>query len=76
MRLLRIAEPFDDEDFVFEWKIDGLRSLALSAQGDYRLVSRNGHTFSRWETLPDRLPFHLNRRELLISSGPYSKKTA
>src|SRR5262245_35275481 len=51
MPLLRLAEPFDDEDFVYEWKIDGFRWLAFVERGDWRLVSRNGHTFNRWDAL-------------------------
>jgi ATP-dependent DNA ligase len=51
MPLLRVAEPFDDEDFVYEWKIDGFRGLALIESGECRLVSRNGYTFTRWNPL-------------------------
>ncbi len=29
-RLIRIPEPFDHEDFIFEPKIDGFRALAYS----------------------------------------------
>jgi ATP-dependent DNA ligase len=43
MRLLRVPEPFDHPEFVFEPRIDGFRALA-DVDGDHcRLVSRNGH---------------------------------
>jgi hypothetical protein len=47
MRLLRIAEPSDHPEFVFEPKVDAFRALALST-GTCRLVSQNGHGFKAW----------------------------
>jgi ATP-dependent DNA ligase len=43
MPLKRMAEPFDDADWVFEPKYDGFRALALIRDGQCQLVSRNGH---------------------------------
>jgi bifunctional non-homologous end joining protein LigD len=51
MRLLRAAQPFDHPEFVYEWKIDGFRSIAFIENGVCRLVSRNGHEFQPWGTL-------------------------
>lgn len=51
MRLLRIPQPFDHRDFVYELKRDGFRSLAHVHAGECRLVSRNGYQFKRWESL-------------------------
>jgi ATP-dependent DNA ligase len=48
MRLLRIPEPFDHPDFIFEPKLDGLRALAHARGHRCELVSRNGHTFKSW----------------------------
>ncbi len=45
MRLLRIPEPFDHPDFLFEPKIDGFRSLAYIDGRDCQLVSRNGRVY-------------------------------
>lgn len=54
MRLLRIPEPFDHPEFVFEPKIDGFRALAYIRDGRCELVSRNGHTFKSWRQLAPR----------------------
>jgi bifunctional non-homologous end joining protein LigD len=45
MRLSRRSEPFDSDDYIFELKIDGFRSLAHIQNGKGELVSRNGNTF-------------------------------
>jgi ATP-dependent DNA ligase len=47
MRLLRIPEPFDHADFVFEPKLDGYRAMAHIRGHHCELVSRNGHTFKQ-----------------------------
>jgi hypothetical protein len=41
MRLLRIPQPFDHPDFIFEPKIDGFRALAHVTGHHCELVSRN-----------------------------------
>jgi ATP-dependent DNA ligase len=46
VRLLRIPEPFDHPEFVFEPKIDGFRALAYVREHHCQLVSRNGHIFT------------------------------
>lgn len=48
MRLMRIPEPFDRDDFIFELKYDGFRALAHIAQGNCQLVSRNRNVFKRF----------------------------
>jgi ATP-dependent DNA ligase len=45
MRLLRIPEPFDDPDFLYEVKFDGFRSLAHMNGHHCQLASRNGHLY-------------------------------
>src|SRR4029453_4092109 len=55
MRLLRIREPFDHPDFIFEPKIDGFRSLAYIDRHDRQLVSRNGHVFRQWSQLAEEI---------------------
>ena len=54
MRLLRIREPFDHPDFIFEPKLDGFRALAHVHGHRCELVSSNGHTFKRWPQLARR----------------------
>jgi bifunctional non-homologous end joining protein LigD len=51
MRLLRIAEPFDHPEFVFEPKIDGFRALAYVRGHHCELVSRNRYVFKSWPYL-------------------------
>jgi ATP-dependent DNA ligase len=39
-------EPFDDPDWLFEFKYDGFRGLCYLEQGGCRFVSRNGNVLS------------------------------
>ena len=55
MRLLRIPEPFDHPDFLFEPKLDGFRALALVRGHRCELVSRNGYTFKQWPQLAEEI---------------------
>jgi DNA ligase D-like protein (predicted ligase) len=38
--LAKLGEPFDSDDYVFEFKWDGMRVLAFVEHGTYRLVNR------------------------------------
>jgi bifunctional non-homologous end joining protein LigD len=51
MPLVRIPEPFDHPDWLFELKHDGFRALAHVDGHHCRLVSRNVHAFSKWDVL-------------------------
>jgi bifunctional non-homologous end joining protein LigD len=51
MRLSRRSEPFDSDDYIFELKIDGFRSLASIENGQCDLISRNGNTFRNFKDL-------------------------
>ena len=51
MRLSRRSEPFDSDDYIFELKLDGFRSLAYIEKGQCDLVSRNGNTFRYFKDL-------------------------
>ena len=51
MRLSRRPEPFDSEEYIYEPKIDGFRSLAYVENGQCDLVSRNGNTFRNFKDL-------------------------
>jgi bifunctional non-homologous end joining protein LigD len=51
IRLSRRANPFDGEDWLFELKHDGFRGLAFVENGVCRLVSRNGHAFTKFTEL-------------------------
>jgi ATP-dependent DNA ligase len=49
MRLSRRPHPFDSDDYIFELKIDGFRSLAYVENSQCDLVSRNGNTFRNFK---------------------------
>jgi bifunctional non-homologous end joining protein LigD len=51
MPLVRIPEPFNHPDWLFEVKHDGFRALAHVEGHSCRLVSRNGHEFNKWDVL-------------------------
>jgi bifunctional non-homologous end joining protein LigD len=55
MRLLRVPQPFDHADFIYELKLDGFRALAHVERGRCRLVSRNGYEFARWSLLKQEI---------------------
>jgi len=48
-------EPFDDPEWLFEFKYDGFRGLCYLAQGRCRFVSRNGNVLSRFATLGEQM---------------------
>jgi bifunctional non-homologous end joining protein LigD len=66
MRLLRIAEPFDHPEFVFEPKIDGFRALADIEGRRCVLVSRNGHEFKSWPQLADDIAGRVRCRSAVL----------
>jgi ATP-dependent DNA ligase len=49
------AHPFDGAEWLFELKYDGFRALAYLENGRCRLVSRNGHAFSSFDSLASSL---------------------
>jgi len=49
--LVRIPEPFNDPEWIFELKLDGFRALAYIEQGQCRLVSRNGQSYRSFDPL-------------------------
>src|SRR5436305_11951692 len=60
MPLLKRPLPFDDDDWLFELKMDGFRALAIIEHGRAQLLSRNGHPFASFsalaESISDSLP--------------------
>ena len=51
----RRKEPFDDPDWLFDFKYDGFRGLCYLEQGRCRLISRNGNLLSRFHALADQV---------------------
>jgi bifunctional non-homologous end joining protein LigD len=48
-------EPFDDPDWLFEFKYDGFRALCYLEQRRNRLISRNGNIMTRFDELADQV---------------------
>jgi ATP-dependent DNA ligase len=48
-------EPFDDPEWLFEFKCDGFRGLCYLEQGRSRVISRNGNVLSRFEALGEQI---------------------
>jgi ATP-dependent DNA ligase len=59
-------EPFDDPEWLFDFKYDGFRGLCYIEQGRCRFLSRNGNALSRFETLGDELAALLQIDEAII----------
>jgi bifunctional non-homologous end joining protein LigD len=57
MPLVRIPEPFDHPDWLFEVKHDGFRALAVIEGHTCRLVSRRGHVFAKFGLLAEELAY-------------------
>ena len=66
MRLLRIPEPFDHPDFIFEPKIDGFRALAYIRGHHCQLISRNGHVFKSWPQLAEEVAHAVRCRSAVL----------
>lgn len=49
--MVRIPEPLDHDEWIYELKLDGFRALAFIDAHQCRLVSGNGHTFKQWPYL-------------------------
>ena len=66
MRLSRRPEPFDSDDYLFELKLDGFRSLAYIENGQCDLVSRNGNTFRNFKALSEWIGENLRVESALL----------
>jgi ATP-dependent DNA ligase len=66
MRLLRIPEPFDHSEFVYEAKLDGFRALAYVTSHRCELVSRNGHRFKSWPQLAEEIAHAVKVRSAVL----------
>ena len=52
---VRRKEPFDDPDWLFEFKYDGFRGLCYLERSHSRVISRNGNTLDRFRALTDQV---------------------
>jgi len=62
----RRKEPFDDPEWLFDFKYDGFRALCYIEQGRCRVISRNGNVLSRFEALGDQVAAVLDIDEAVI----------
>ena len=62
----RRKEPFDDPEWLFEFKYNGFRGLCYIEQGRCRFISRNGNVLSRFEALGDQVAAVLDIDEAVI----------
>jgi bifunctional non-homologous end joining protein LigD len=64
--LVRIPEPFNDPEWIFELKLDGFRALAYVEQGHCQLVSRHGHSYKSFEPLKVALVRELKVKNAIL----------
>jgi bifunctional non-homologous end joining protein LigD len=65
-KALTPTQPFDSDDYIFELKIDGFRSLAYIENGQCELLSRNGNTFRNFKDLAQWIGEHLRVENAVI----------
>ena len=66
MPLLRVGQPFDHPDWIFELKHDGFRAFAIIDGHHCRLVSRRGHVFKQWPYLERELAHTVKARHAVL----------
>lgn len=66
MPLVRIPEPFDHPDWLYEIKHDGFRALAHVERYECRLVSRRGHVFPKWDVLCSEIAHSVRCRDAIL----------
>jgi len=59
-------EPFDNPEWLFEFKYDGFRGLCYLEQDHCHFVSRNGNVLSRFEALGEQMAAVLDVDEAII----------
>ena len=66
MPLGRTRDLFSHQEWIYEVKWDGFRSLAHVDKGKCRLISRNGNQFKSFPALSESLPAELHARSALL----------
>ena len=66
MRLLRIPEPFDHPDWLYEVKFDGFRALAHVNGHHCQLISRNGYVYKSWPYLSEEIAHAVRARSAIL----------
>ena len=68
MRLLRVPEPFDHPEWLYEVKFDGFRALAHVNGHHCQPSSRNAHVFKSWPQLAEEIA-HAVRAHSAVLDG-------
>jgi bifunctional non-homologous end joining protein LigD len=68
-------EPFDDPEWLFDFKYDGFRGLCYVEQGRCRFVSRNGNVLSRFEALGNHVAAILHVDDAIIDGEVIADET-
>ena len=66
MELVQQPAPFDHDEWLFEVKHDGFRSLAYIENGLCKLVSRNDFNFERFDAVAQRMPSAINANNAVL----------
>src|SRR5689334_15327044 len=66
MPLVQQAEPFDDDQWLYEIKHDGFRALAAIEREQCRLFSRKKHRFTGYQDLRAALVKEVNAESALL----------
>jgi len=66
MPLVRIPEPFDHLDWLFEPKHDGFRAIADVRGHVCTLTSRNGHTFTKFKLLAEEIAHSIRAHDAVL----------
>ena len=66
IRLSRRPEPFDSDEYLYELKIDGFRSLAHISEGKGELISRNANVFRGFADLAAWIAEHLKVEDAVL----------
>src|SRR5215468_152146 len=62
----RRREPFDDPNWLFDFKYDGFRGLFYVDRGGPRFVSRNGNLLSRFDALCELVAAELDVDDAIL----------
>jgi bifunctional non-homologous end joining protein LigD len=63
---VRVREPFDHRDWIFEPKLDGFRALAYVADGSCTLLSRRGHAYKAFAPLATAMAAALGNQQAVL----------
>jgi ATP-dependent DNA ligase len=69
---IRRPEPFDDPEWVFDFKYDGFRCISYLEQGRCRMISRNGNLMSRFAGLGDQVASSLDVDDAIIDGEVFA----